>query len=169
MPVGGYLRLAPLQRSTAPIVPTLQLTRNRDWIGTWRSPQFLGEMGHALDPAAPGGLIGGLAGVGTPVPWDGGAALPLALPDADPEPAAVQRAASGRRAALSRATRWFRRPPAAASAVEVSSAAGENRLGAQSTTARVLPVPRPPPAVIIVPQPSRRWSSAVPGASPPGW
>ncbi len=104
----GYLRLPALQRSIAPLAPSLRLSDQGSWIGSWRSPGFLGEMGHALDSAVPGGRAGGLATAGRPVPWSESVPLPMspeeqeAVPE--PRPTMLQRLFSPWRAATTTAT-----------------------------------------------------------------
>ncbi len=46
-----------------------------DWIPSWRSPAFTGEMAHQLDPAGPGGLLTDIVGTGQPRLYGGDSAL----------------------------------------------------------------------------------------------
>lgn len=141
-PAAGFLRLPPLQRSIAPLAPSLRPSGPDSWIGSWRSPGFLGEMGHALHSSAPEGLVGGLASAGRPVPWGNTSQLPLS-PEEDeatpePQPTLLQRLFSPRRAALT--TRRARRAAgyATPAASPTQPAAGTSRRGA--------PAPWPAPS-----------------------
>ncbi|MFB6721344.1 hypothetical protein ACFCV3_14325 [Kribbella sp. NPDC056345] len=46
-----------------------------DWIPSWRSPAFTGDMAHQLDPAGPGGLLTDIVSTGQPRLYGGDSAL----------------------------------------------------------------------------------------------
>ncbi|MGH3622224.1 MAG: hypothetical protein ACRDQ5_10600, partial [Sciscionella sp.] len=75
----GYLGLPPLRRSIGAMAPATHTTDHASWIGSWRPTGLLTELGHALDPTSPAGVVDGLASMGTPGSWAESTDLPVAV------------------------------------------------------------------------------------------
>ncbi|MGH3620747.1 MAG: hypothetical protein ACRDQ5_03030, partial [Sciscionella sp.] len=59
--------------------PATHTTDHASWIGSWRRTGLLTELGHALDPTSPAGVVDGLASMGTPGSWADSTDLPVAV------------------------------------------------------------------------------------------
>jgi syndecan 1 len=71
----GWQALPPVQRAIGSVELTAPAAGFTPALSSWQNPSFLGALGHTVDPAAPAGLVTGLA---TPVPAGGRSELPLA-------------------------------------------------------------------------------------------
>src|SRR5690349_1348405 len=94
-PERAWRGLPPIQRRIADLQPIVRVDQFSGSLRTWQSPALLGELGHGVNPEAPGGLVAGLV---EPTRWGhypAGPALTLAsVPAAARRPSPVQRLAS---------------------------------------------------------------------------
>lgn len=88
VPPRGEWRRLPVQRATfaAPALLTAPDAFSAG-LGTWQNPLLLGELGHAVTPTAPAGLVSDVAEIAPPAVAPG-AAAPTVSPD--PAPAYVR-------------------------------------------------------------------------------